>query len=115
MKNIRVFLSEKFRFFEVKFSIYLNRRVFVVYNITIVFFEDKRKSITGLIANPNIFRSFFLFMLYLFCSELNVESKNFQFYISFVYDTLKQEQKKKVYRRNCFAIRCVCIWLCSSI
>ena len=31
MKNIRVFLSENFQFLEVKFSIYLNRRVFVVY------------------------------------------------------------------------------------
>ena len=30
MKNIRVFLSEKFRFLEVKFSMYLNRRVFVM-------------------------------------------------------------------------------------
>ena len=31
MKNIRVFLSENFQFLEVKFSIYLNRRVFVMY------------------------------------------------------------------------------------
>ena len=30
MKNIRVFLSETFQFLEVKFSIYLNRRVFVM-------------------------------------------------------------------------------------
>ena len=30
MKNITVFLSENFLFFEVKFSIYLNRRVFVM-------------------------------------------------------------------------------------
>ena len=30
MKNIRVFLSENFQFLEVKFSIYLNRRVFVM-------------------------------------------------------------------------------------
>ena len=30
MKNIRVFLSEKIQFLEVKFSIYLNRRVFVM-------------------------------------------------------------------------------------
>ena len=30
MKNIRVFLSENFHFLEVKFSIYLNRRVFVM-------------------------------------------------------------------------------------
>ena len=31
MKNIRLFLSENFLFLEVKFSIYLNRRVFVMY------------------------------------------------------------------------------------
>ena len=30
MKNISVFLSENFQFLEVKFSIYLNRRVFVM-------------------------------------------------------------------------------------
>ena len=30
MKNIKVFLSEKFQFLEMKFSIYLNRRVFVM-------------------------------------------------------------------------------------
>ena len=30
MKNIRVFLSEIFQFLEVNFSIYLNRRVFVM-------------------------------------------------------------------------------------
>ena len=30
MKKIRVFLSENFQFFEVKFSIYLNRHVFVM-------------------------------------------------------------------------------------
>ena len=44
MKNIRVFfffLSEKFQFLEVKFSIYLNRRVFVMWSQvyeSIVFF-----------------------------------------------------------------------------
>ena len=30
MKNIRVFLSENFQFLEMKFSIYLKRRVFVM-------------------------------------------------------------------------------------
>ena len=30
MKNIRVFLSENFKFLEEKFSIYLNRHVFVM-------------------------------------------------------------------------------------
>ena len=32
MKNIRVFVSENFQFLEVKFFIYLNRRVFVMNN-----------------------------------------------------------------------------------
>ena len=31
MKNIRVFLSENFKVLEVKFSIYLNRHVFVMF------------------------------------------------------------------------------------
>ena len=35
MKNIRIFLSEKFQFLEVNFSMYLNRRVFVM---TVFFF-----------------------------------------------------------------------------
>ena len=30
VKNVRVFLSENFQFMEMKFSIYLNRRVFVM-------------------------------------------------------------------------------------
>ena len=30
MKNIGVFVSENFQFLEMKFSIYLNRRVFVM-------------------------------------------------------------------------------------
>ena len=30
MKNIRVFLSENFQVLEVKFSVYLNRHVFVM-------------------------------------------------------------------------------------
>ena len=30
MKNIKVFLSKNFQFLEVKFYIYLNRRVFVM-------------------------------------------------------------------------------------
>ena len=35
MKNIRVFLSENFQFLEVQFSIYLNRRVFVMAGQTV--------------------------------------------------------------------------------
>ena len=30
MKNIRFYLSENFQFLEVKFSVYLNKRVFVM-------------------------------------------------------------------------------------
>ena len=33
MKNIRIFLSENFHFLVVKFSLYLNRHVFVMKNI----------------------------------------------------------------------------------
>ena len=33
MKNIRIFLSENFRFLAVKFSVYLNRRVFVMIKV----------------------------------------------------------------------------------
>ena len=42
MKNIRVFLSENFQFLEVKFSIYLNRRVFVMDAKLIISSFDKR-------------------------------------------------------------------------
>ena len=35
MKNIRFFLSENFQFLEVKFSKYLNRRVFVMTTLTL--------------------------------------------------------------------------------
>ena len=31
MKNIRVFLSENYQFLEMKFSVYLKRRVFVMF------------------------------------------------------------------------------------
>ena len=44
MKNIRVFLSENFQFLEVKFSIYLNRRVFVMgKTVTFSFCKKKKK------------------------------------------------------------------------
>ena len=45
MKNIRVFLSENFQFLEMKFSIYLNRRVFVM------FLRDLKLSYTFSAAN----------------------------------------------------------------
>ena len=37
MKNIEVFVPENFQFLEVKFSIYLNRSVFVIQSNTDVF------------------------------------------------------------------------------
>ena len=37
MKNIRFFLFENFQFLKVKFSIYLNRRVFVMREIKELF------------------------------------------------------------------------------
>ena len=33
MKNIRVFLSGNFQFLEVKFSVYLNRRIFIMLSV----------------------------------------------------------------------------------
>ena len=36
MKNIKVILSENFHFFEVKFSIYFNRRNFVMLDVDLV-------------------------------------------------------------------------------
>ena len=46
MKNIRVFLPENFRFLEVKFSTYLNRRVFVMRS------RDKEIKVIVVIALP---------------------------------------------------------------
>ena len=42
MKNIRDFLSENFQFMEVKFSIYLNRRVFIMKSISLPFLITKK-------------------------------------------------------------------------
>ena len=44
MKNNRVFLSENFQFLRVKFSIYLNRHVFVMDDSRIsLHFRDRRR------------------------------------------------------------------------
>ena len=43
MKNITVFLSENFQFLEVKFSIYLNMRVFVM--IGFILLQSNKKSL----------------------------------------------------------------------
>ena len=37
MKNINFFLSENFQFLVVKFSVYLNRRVFVMIILTLLY------------------------------------------------------------------------------
>ena len=39
MKNISFFLSETFQFLEVKFYVYLNRRVFVMHSETIDLYQ----------------------------------------------------------------------------
>ena len=39
------FLSENFQFFEVKFSVYLNRRVFVIKNHQVVLTTDRSKAV----------------------------------------------------------------------
>ena len=46
MKNIRVFLSKTFQFLEVKFSIYLNRRVFVMKMILPIVFALETKEVS---------------------------------------------------------------------
>ena len=47
MKNIRVFLSENFQFWEVKFAIYLNMHVFVIGAVLFMFrldsFSEKKE------------------------------------------------------------------------
>ena len=40
MKNIRI-LSENFHFLMVKFSVYLNRRVFVMYTLNLLIIHKK--------------------------------------------------------------------------
>ena len=52
MKNIRVFLPEKFRFLEMKFSIYLNRRVFVMRHKNIVEGKGLKVSFTSAQSSP---------------------------------------------------------------
>ena len=48
MKIIRFVLSENFMFLEVKFSIYLNRRVFVM---------DKNRTMTFQRSDPNVIKT----------------------------------------------------------
>ena len=56
MKNIRVFLSENFQFLQVKFSLYLNRRIFVMFSDTTTqmihsfFFSENSKSYVLLVC-----------------------------------------------------------------
>ena len=39
MKNIRIFLYEEFHFLVVKNSVYLNRHVFVMYVLVLIWFQ----------------------------------------------------------------------------
>ena len=46
MKNIRIFLSENFGFLAVKFSVYLNRRIFVMSEVlqgTLSVYKDSKR------------------------------------------------------------------------
>ena len=69
MKNIRIFYMKIFRFLEVKFSMNLNRRVFVMifYSIFYTFIFDKYVHIMHLCITSMIF--FFNLFLLLFCSS----------------------------------------------
>ena len=53
MKNIRVFLTENFQFLEVKFSIYLNRHVFVMKKIFRT--ESMQTTFGREVGNHNLF------------------------------------------------------------
>ena len=69
MKNIRDFLSENFQFLEVKFSIYLNRHVFVM----MVRWHFKRASVSTIISihHPHMTErllTLFFFFFYLIWS-----------------------------------------------
>ena len=56
MKNIRVFLSENFQFLEVKFSIYLNRHVFVMPNTTNTIAQTHKTSTTQITTDERTTR-----------------------------------------------------------
>ena len=50
-ENYQSFVSEKILFFEVKFSMYLNRSVFVMLHVLVVYCNDsmmKKRTIQGL-------------------------------------------------------------------
>ena len=62
MKNIKIFLSENFKFLEVKLSIYLNRRVFVMIPLRFVFIRVLFYDVVSCHSNliPQSFVSFCL-------------------------------------------------------
>ena len=63
MKNIGIFVSENFQFFEMKFSIYLNRCVFVMggcTHMTCIFIFTKRYFMAGASNISNISQHMFL-------------------------------------------------------
>ena len=72
MKNIRIFLSENFPFLVVKFSIYLNRHVFVmssnIFGTTEICFRIGNSSHQGLIIAPGQEETMdYLVFLFFFC------------------------------------------------
>ena len=75
MKNIRVFVSENFQFLEVKFSIYLNRRVVVMISLAIQNSSSEDSDLTarmhrliGIFAEPTCPKVRFL-TLWLICES----------------------------------------------
>ena len=64
MKNIRIFVSENFQFLEVKVSIYLNRRIFVMISIETI--NTKLHTFINGSAHTPHFVFFYLFILLIF-------------------------------------------------
>ena len=56
MKNIRLFLSENFHFLVVKFSVYLNRHVFVMSNLSGMDAFSSERSLSKLIMSSSVKR-----------------------------------------------------------
>ena len=73
MKNIRVFLSENFPSLVVKFSIYLNRRVFVMFYFR---FSQKKKKKNARMSN--------------YLKSLCVKNRGFMNTVLIQYNVLKQ-------------------------
>ena len=71
MWKISEFLSENFQFLEVKFSIYLNRRVFVMSLFVILCLL---LTLCGIVLSPEHFLDIFT-ILFLFCSAFDTSGR----------------------------------------